>query len=436
MKKTLLTLLVALAATGLAFYTARAKEAQKPKVESPRIQKSPLDTPDGPKEQLRRYGIDADVWVTQFFQGIAAGGNNGASRYGGKLDGFLKIDAEKLGFWQGLRVSAQYEHYFGRNINNEDFALVPVNAAQAFIANDNYHSTLSLVVTQQLSKELSVSAGKFNVMTLASQTPLIGGGGLDTFMNRAFALPSTGIGVASPGTVTDRLIVSPPYILAGVATLKTKAATFTLILADPRNALNPRVLERPFERGVAIVGGVTVPVEILGLRGFHTLRGGYSNARGFDLDEIGNVRARLAAQQVVTKKGFWLASYAVQQYLVQSADNPDVGWGLFGLTTLSDGNPNPIKWSMLAGLGGNNLLPGRADDKWGVGFFHYGLTQPLLTGLADRGIYRRSEGGVEAFYNWTITPWLRLTGDLQVVELWNALRPRATYMALRLQTRF
>jgi porin len=51
-------------------------------------------------------------------------------------------------------------------------------------------------------------------------------------------------------------------------------------------------------------------------------------------------------------------------------------------------------------------------------------------------LYRRSEGGVEAFYNWAITPWLRLSGDLQVVEPWNALKPRATYMALRLQTRF
>jgi porin len=91
---------------------------------------------------------------------------------------------------------------------------------------------------------------------------------------------------------------------------------------------------------------------------------------------------------------------------------------------------------VLAGLAGNNLLPGRVDDKWGVGFFHYGLTQPLLSGLAERGLYRRSEGGIEAFYNWAITPWLRLTGDLQVIEPWNATRPRETVMALRLQTRF
>jgi porin len=417
---------------------AAAKEADGAKSDavSPLTRKTLADIPGGPKEQLRRFGIETDVWVTQFFQGVAAGANNGVSRYGGKLDLFLKVDAEKLGLWRGLRVNAQYEHYIGDNINQLDYALVPVSAAQAFVARDNYHSALSLVVTQQLSERLSVSVGKFNTMTLAAQTPLIGGGGLDTFMNRAFALPSTGIGVASPGTVADRLIVSPPYILGGAATLKTDLATFNLFLVDPRNAANPRVLQRPFERGVGVVGGVTVPTQIAGLKGFHTIRGGYSNARGFDLDDIGELRTRLASLVGVTRKGFWLASYAVQQYLVQSADKPNAGWGLFTLATLSDGNPNPVRWSVLAGLAGNNLLPGRENDQWGVGFFHYGLTTPLLAGLAERRIYRRSEGGIEAFYNWAITPWLRLTGDLQIVEPWTANRPRATYMALRLQTRF
>jgi len=274
------------------------------------------------------------------------------------------------------------------------------------------------------------------MMTLASQTPLIGGGGLDTFLNRAFALPSTGIGVASPGTVSDRLIISPPYLLAGIAKLKTQPATFELIVADPRNAQDPKVLEHPFARGVGVVGGVTVPVPIMGLNGYHSIHGGYSNARGFNLDDTNDLRGRLLVGQTLTKKGFWLASYAVQQYLVQSPDDPNVGWRLFGLATLSDGNPNPVRWSTLVGFAGRNLLPGRVNDQWGVGFYHYGLAQPLLTGLAERNIYRRSEGGIEAFYNWAITPWLRMTGDLQIVEPWNALRPRATYMAVRLQTRF
>ncbi len=158
-----------------------------------RAQPSLMDTPDGPKEQLRRVGVTTDVWVTQFYQGVTSGDGATVSRYGGKMDAFLKVNAEKLGLWSGLHLNAQYEHYFGDNINRKDFALIPVNAALAYVERDGYHSALSLSVTQDLGERFSVSAGKFNMMTLASRTPLIGGGGIDTFMNRAFALPSTGV---------------------------------------------------------------------------------------------------------------------------------------------------------------------------------------------------------------------------------------------------
>ena len=42
----------------------------------------------------------------------------------------------------------------------------------------------------------------------------------------------------------------------------------------------------------------------------------------------------------------------------------------------------------------------------------------------------------EAFYNLAITPWLRLSADLQVIDPWNPSKSRATYGALRLQTKF
>lgn len=399
-------------------------------------QNSLTDTPDGPKEQLRRYGIGVDVWVTQFYQGMPAGALDRIARYGGKMDAFLRVDAEKLGLWRGLKFNVQYEHYFGRNLNRQDLALVPVNAAIAFIERDGYHSALSMSVTQEFNEHLSVTAGKFNMMTLASQTPLIGGGGIDTFMNRAFALPSTGIGVSSPESVADRLIVAPPYLLGAAVALKTQYVDLKLMVADPRNAQQPRVIERPFERGVGAGIMATIPTEIAGLRGFHTFRVAYSNARGFDLDDIGEVRPQIARLLGITKKGFRFASYAIQQNFMQSEEHPEIGWGLFTLATLSDGNPNPVRWSMLVGLAGNNLMRGRELDRWGVGFFHYGLTEPLLEGLAMRRIYRRSEGGVEAFYNFAVTRWLRLSGDLQIVDPWNPLRPRATYLGLRLQTKF
>jgi porin len=401
-------------------------------------QPSLTDTPDGPKEQLRRFGVTTDVWVTQFYQGQTEGSGSKTWRYGGKLDALLKVDAEKLGLWQGFHVNLQYEHYFGQNINRRDFALIPVNTAQAYVERDGYHSALSVSVTQDLGEYISVSAGKFNMMTLASKTPLIGGGGIDTFMNRAFALPSTGVAyTARRGAAGDRVVVSAPYLIGGIVTIKTEPINFALMVADPRSAIDPRVIERPFEKGLAVGGAATLKTEIAGLRGFHTLRAVYSNARGVDLEDTADLpRPSAISRSVTTKKGFWFTSYALQQNLVQSEQNPEVGWGLFTLATLSDGNPSPVKWSILSGLAGNNLLAGRENDRWGIGFFHYGLTEPLLAGLAALDVNRRSEGGVEAFYNLAVTPWLRLSADLQVIDPWNPSKSRATYAALRLQTKF
>ena len=283
-----------------------------------------------------------------------------------------------------------------------DFALIPVNTAQAYLGEGTFHSALSISVTQDLSEQVSVSAGKFNMMTLASRTPLIGGGGIDTFMNRALALPSTGVAyTAARGGAADRVVISAPYLIGGLVTIKTAPVIVTFGVLDPRSAENPKVIEHPFEKGVAAGVSATVPTEIFGLSGFHTLRAAYSDARGVDLDEIGPIRP-LAGASVVTKKGYWFGSYAIQQNLFQSETNPAVGWGLFGLAARSDGNPTPVKWNMLVGLAGNNLLDGRENDRWGVGFFHYGVTEPLLAGLNALGFARRGEGGVEGFYNFAM----------------------------------
>ena len=408
-------------------------------------QSSLTDTPDGPKEQLREIGIMPDVWVTQFYQGQTQGSGSYTWRYGGKLDAFLKVDAEKLGLWHGLHVNVQYEHYFGENINSEvgqqisrkNYALLPVNTAEAYVRKEGYHSALSISVTQDFGDYVSVSAGKFNMMTLASKTPLLGGGGIDTFMNRAFALPSTGVSyTARGGGPGDRVVISAPYLIGGIASVKTEPISFAFAIVDPRSAIDPRVIERPFEKGVAAGGAATLKTDFADLQGYHTVRVAYSNARGIDLNSVDERPPPSAAGAPATKKGFWFASYAIQQNLFQSKENPNVGWGLFTLGNVTDGNPSPVKWSVIAGLAGNNLLEGRENDRWGVGFFHYALTEPLLAGLAELRVNRRSEGGVEAFYNFAITPWLRLSGDLQVIDPWIPSASRAVYAALRLQTKF
>lgn len=396
------------------------------------------DVPGGFKDIARKYGVDSQIWTTQIYQGITSGEDGGVSRYGGKVDSFFKITPEKIGLLPGFQLDVQYEHYFGLDVNRLDDALVPVNTAQAYLRAGGYHSALSIIGTQKLSNELSVTIGKFNLMTLASRTPLIGGGGLNTFMNRAFALPSTGVSYTSDrGGPGDRVVLSSPYSLGGMAEYKTNLLSLDVFLTDPRSAQSPRVIQRPFEEGVAIGGGIGLKTSLASLNGTHMFRGAYSNATGINLSEISDFSGRLnSINGLSIKKGYWFSSYYFTQNLVQSISDPEKGWGVFGLYTLSDGNPTPIKWSMLVGIAGDNIVEGRRDDRWGVGFYHFGVSQQLLTSLQQLNDPRKSEGGIEAFYNLALNKWSFLSADFQVINPWNPGKPIQSLMSLRMQTRF
>jgi len=390
------------------------------------------------KANLEKYGISSEVWVTQIYQGIIAGDNEGISRYGGKTDGFLKIEPAKFGVLRGFTLETQYEHYFGLDVNRQDDALLAVNTAQAYLRAGGYHSALSLVASQKIDENLSISVGKFNLLTMASKTPLIGGGGLNTFMNRAFALPSTGVAYTSAmGGPGDRVVLSPPYSLGGQVELKYEPYEFDFYLVDPRSAQSPRVIQRPFEVGVAFGAGVKVNSKMLDLNGSHTFRGAYSNANGINLSSVnefnGNIRSINGS---MTKNGYYFASYLMTQNIYQSTVDPEKSWGLFALYTISDGNPNPIKWSMFSGLAGNNLMLSREEDRWGIGFYHFGVSQQLLTSLQQINDPRRSESGVEAFYNIALNRFSYLSADLQIISPWVANRPIETISAIRMQSRF
>ena len=175
----------------------------------------------------------------------------------------------------------------------------------------------SIIVTQAFSEQLSVSVGKFNMLDAASKTPLMGGGGLDTFMNTALAAPISG--------------VTPPYIVGAIGTLKTEPAIFTLMVYDPRNAQDWDVVENPFEEGTTTSLSITVPTKIGGLSGYYGVRGVYSSLDGFNLANLPQLILPPGeagpAEGALTKDGYWYFSASVQQYLYQDPSNPAVGWG-------------------------------------------------------------------------------------------------------------
>lgn len=157
-------------------------------------QRSIFDTKGGPKESLRETGISIDFWLTSFGQGILAGHGETGIEWGTKGDLIAGFNGEKLGLWPGLFVNLHYEFVWGEDANFQgDGSIIPVNTVLAFPRLGDADQDLSISVTQAFGPRALVSVGKFNMLDAASKTPIMGGGGLTTFMNTALAAPISGV---------------------------------------------------------------------------------------------------------------------------------------------------------------------------------------------------------------------------------------------------
>jgi porin len=66
-------------------------------------------------------------------------------------------------------------------------------------------------------------------------------------------------------------------------------------------------------------------------------------------------------------------------------------------------------------VGGTGLISGRSRDTWGFGYYYDALSNPLKDAVS---LIRpmRNEGGWEMFYNFSVTPWLELGANLEVIR--------------------
>jgi porin len=373
------------------------------------------------QKSLADAGVNLGGGVTGFGQGLAAGDGTYGVPFGGVADVRLGLDGGRLGLWNGLSVSAHLQQEFGQNANMQgDGSIVPVNTALALPLLGGTTTDLSLTISQKFGDNVTVSLGKFNMLDVASTTPLIGGGGETTFWNLGLAAPISG--------------VTPAYLVGGLLSVKTTPATLTLMVYDPRTAQDLSVIEHPFVSGTTISLSATIPLTLAGLSGFHTFRGVYSNATGLDLDTAGQLFLPPGSGAVQNKQGYRYGSYAFEQYLWQDPDNPSRGWGLFGQFAASDADPNPVGASVFVGLGGST--PGRLDDRWGVAWFDYMFSPHLKTGLAAIGEGLRDERGLEAYYDVAVVDHVRFGPDAQVIWPGTSGKAAALFLGARARLTF
>jgi porin len=355
----------------------------------------------GVRPWLKERGITLQPRLTQFYQGMTSGDGDHGFEYGGKADLLLNADLSKLGFWKGLSLTVHAEYNFGESVNGGGGTIALVNTALYFpgIKGWDRSDFSSVYLGQRFGDSASLLFGKINIIDLAGARPFAGGAGIDSFWNIVFAAPPS-------GTV-------PPYLFGALLSVRTEPATFGLWLYDPVDATNKSGFEDPFN-DVTFRGTVEFPVTIGGLSGHQGFVALYSTEKGNAPDTDDGILLPQFPPVGIKNDRYYFA-YTFDQYLYQSKENPREGVGMFGQFGISDGNPNRLYWSAHVGLGGTGLIPGRSRDNWGIGYYYAAPSADLKDSL-ERILAIRDEQGGEIFYNFTVTPWLILGADLQIIK--------------------
>lgn len=374
-------------------------------------------TPALPPPAVQPAAIKSRFLISQFADMPVAGGADETLRYGGKIDAYFDISGSAIGIDDSLSVHIHPEFKFGESANGE-IGLLPSNT-QLFYPDEGEQFDLSVNITKRWKSGTSLTVGKVNVLDLAAQLPVVGGGGHDGFQNLAMALPPSAI---VPGSIFGALLNVP-----------TKKALYRLWVFDPRLQSTKTGFESPFSKGVAFLGSVTVPVKIGGKPGYYALKLAGSTRSELATEALPAALVPGPGSTFGNRKGEFSAVLAGYQFLQLYPEAPGKGWGIFGQVYASRGDPTFLDRSGFIGISGNPRA--RPQDRFGVAWFRYSLTDGLIDTLATR-VPLEDEEGIEAFYTVGLDKNFRVTADLQVVDSAVAVRETGWLLGLRLTADF
>jgi porin len=232
----------------------------------------------------------------------------------------------------------------------------------------------------------------------------------------------------------------------GVIVIPSESISLSAIVMDPSGTPTDNNLGNAFSDGVMGLAAGALTISPFGLVGQQRLRGIWSNKDRVSLNQDPSNIARLLlterfprlrnpgpilrriiqrfapallipVQPLNREDSTWAIVYGFDQNFWQPEGDPNRGLGVFFNFGASDGDANPVKYSYNVGIGGNGVVPGRPDDKFGLGWARTQFSDnflPVLRRTFDLGLDH--EDAIEMYYNASITPWTTLSLDLQVIN--------------------
>jgi porin len=359
--------------------------------------------------------------VMSLFGQMPSGSRNTDPFGGGKMDLYLGIDGEKLNLWQGISLKTHGELRGGSEIALVGGAALPVNTSVFTPKHSGTHVAVTgLYLEQEIGTTAVIQLGKINYVDLFQKEMVIGGSGYEGFEHIAF--------VASPNGLF------PAATLGMLSQLTLGATRYTFGVYDPTSILSTSGLGHAFSNGASFYGAFRLSTWVGGLPGSHTLNGFATTREGLDFNNIpyfflpnNNVQ--------MDKKSPWFASYEFRQLVMQRGTNKEYGWGVYAQLGVSDANPNPIESTFIVAIGGTGLKASRPADRFGLGYFHYGVSDDLIAALPPR-ILVDQEKGAEMFYSFAVSSHVYIGANLEVVSPLTERDDMAYIMGIRTKVTF
>ena len=357
------------------------------------------------------FGVDGGI--NQSVPFVPAFGQGDTFKYTGRGEYDLIFDLEKFGGLPHGSLLVRAEHWYGQygnvSLNTGAFAPAVFGAATPPVPNNEGDLYMTnFVITQPLSKELVVFAGKKDVLGGADQDVFAGGDGTDQFMNQAL--------VANPA-----FLLGLPYtsFTTGVV-MPRDWGMMSAYVYDPQDRTTDffNNLGDLFSKGIIVGGEVKVNTNFFDRKGDHHVGGMWKHV---DLTDLSFAEPPPGVYPEPTVPGFptlpdsYTIYYGFDQYLVEFKDKLQRGYGLFGRASISDGNPTPLRYFLSAGIGGYSPVGKERGDQFGVGWYYVGASDEF--GPIPQAVFGPRDGtGVEAFYNFQVTPWMNITPDAQYIH--------------------
>jgi porin len=397
----------------------------------------------GVRTKLARRGYFFDLYSTSAYQDVASGGLKTGSAFIQNTQLSINVDTGRAGLWSGGLFHVTFESRTGSSPQKTFTAgsVAPqyngLTVPGPFFTNDVLPTEYFLV--QSLRPKFSVILGKINVLNICDRT-LFGNSYKDTFANLNF--------IKNPMALNF-------YNTTALAAVGVWTPTKSVVIAggvlDPNSKANNLATDA-FDK-VNIYATSIFSYKLGNLPGQSWVQFNWTNKPKIDLAKpFGRLSPEAVPQAVGVlvgspsteglpinfKSNSWVTIGNFSQYLSVKEDPEAVaqklnsgqtlrGIGVFGRVGYAPAETNPITRDVSIALLAHGLSDRRKNDSFGVGFYHNGISRPLKDNVANLtgGTSRvKNEQGVEVFYDFAITPAIKLISSYQ--HIWNPLSADVT----------